>query len=220
MSFGSISHEAHTTLAIAMNRIGGKSTAAKAAKTDRFLRSQTALGSNQQSSRSRPAVSASPGIISSTATRFRSKWRRAPSPAKAASSPVTKSTRPSPSAPFDARRRTDLAAAAPRHLFDRRPRAADLRPQERQSAGDVRVKLVSEAGVGTVAAGVAKAHADHRLDLRPRGRHRRLAFTSIKHAGCRGSSVSPRPSKRWCATICAAASLCRPTAASAPAATS
>ena len=42
-------------------------------------------------------------------------------------------------------------------------------------AREVSVKLVSEVGVGTVAAGVAKANADHVVDLRPRRRHRRLA---------------------------------------------
>ena len=51
----------------------------------------------------------------------------------------------------------DLAAAAPRHLFHRGSGATDFRPQERQSQAAISVKLVSEIGVGTVAAGVAKA---------------------------------------------------------------
>jgi len=55
---------------------------------------------------------------------------------------------------------SDFAAASPRHLFHRRSRATDLRPEERKSASPHRVKLVAEVGVGTVAAGVAKAHAD------------------------------------------------------------
>jgi glutamate synthase (NADPH/NADH) large chain len=80
----------------------------------------------------------------------------------------------SPRCAFDAGRRPDLAAAASRHLFDRGSGAADLRPEERQSASAVSVKLVSEVGVGTVAAGVAKARRPcHHLRLRRR--HRRLA---------------------------------------------
>jgi glutamate synthase (ferredoxin) len=47
----------------------------------------------------------------------------------------------------------------------------------------INVKLVSEVGVGTVAAGVAKAHADVISDFRLRRRHRGLPQTSIKHAG-------------------------------------
>ena len=55
----------------------------------------------------------------------------------------------------------DLAAAAPRHLFDRGSGAAHLRPQADQPArAGLREAGVSSAGIGTVAAGVAKAHAD------------------------------------------------------------
>ena len=54
-----------------------------------------------------------------------------------------------------------LAAAAPRHLLDRGPRAAHLRPEERQPArAHQREARVARSGVGTIAAGVAKAHAD------------------------------------------------------------
>ncbi len=78
-----------------------------------------------------------------------------------------------------------LAAAAPRHLLDRGPGAADPRPQELQPATRASsVKLVAEVGVGTVAAGVAKAHVRRGADLRPRRRHRRLARSPrLKHAG-------------------------------------
>jgi glutamate synthase (NADPH/NADH) large chain len=73
----------------------------------------------------------------------------------------TRSTSASPRcAALDAGRDPDLAAAAPRHLLDRGPVAAHLRPEDRQPRGAHLVKLVSEAGVGTVAAGVAKAGAD------------------------------------------------------------
>ena len=101
-------------------------------------------------------------------------------------------------------RRPDLAAAAPRHLLDRGSQAAHLRPALRQPDGAVSVKLVSEVGVGTVAAGVAKANADHITisgttaapapRRSPRSRRRRA----------RGRSASPKPSRRCCSTTCAA----------------
>ena len=82
-------------------------------------------------------------------------------------------------------------------------------------AADVSVKLVSEVGVGTVAAGVSKAHADHVTISGYRGRHRRLPADLASSTPARpGRSASPRPTRRWCSTACAAASRCRSTAAS------
>jgi glutamate synthase (NADPH) large chain len=80
-----------------------------------------------------------------------------------------------PRAAFHAGCDPDFAAAASRHLFDRGHRPADLRSEECQSRRRVSVKLVSEAGVGTVAAGVAKGACRHDSDQRLRRRHRRLA---------------------------------------------
>jgi glutamate synthase domain-containing protein 2 len=57
------------------------------------------------------------------------------------------------------------------------------------------VKLVAEVGVGTVAAGVAKAHADVVLISGHDGGTGASPLTSIKHAACRGSSASPRRSR-------------------------
>ena len=63
-------------------------------------------------------------------------------------------------AAFHARRGPHLPAAAPRYLLDRGSGAADLRSEMRQpKTPEISVKLVSEAGVGTIAAGVAKAGA-------------------------------------------------------------
>ena len=88
-------------------------------------------------------------------------------------------------------------------------------------AARVSVKLVAEVGVGTVAAGVAKANADHVLISGLRRRHRRVAAV-VDPVGraCRGRSASPRRSRRSCSTTCARASGCRPTGRSRPAATS
>ena len=62
----------------------------------------------------------------------------------------------------------------------------------------VSVKLVSEVGVGTVAAGVAKGHADNDPDCRHDGGTGASPLTSIKHAGSRGKSGSPKRTRRWC----------------------
>ncbi|CAM5538514.1 glutamate synthase large subunit [Streptomyces californicus] len=76
----------------------------------------------------------------------------------------------------------------------------------------IHVKLVSEVGVGTVAAGVSKAHADVVLISGHDGGTGASPLTSLKHAGGPGSWVSPRPSRPCCSTACATASSCRPTA--------
>ena len=97
MSFGSISREAHTTLAIAMNRIGGKSNTGEGGEeSDRYKPLPNGNSNAPRSSRSPPAGSASPPNIWSTPTTSRSRWRRVPSPAKAASCPATRWTRTSP----------------------------------------------------------------------------------------------------------------------------
>ena len=87
--------------------------------------------------------------------------------------------------------------------------------------GDVSVKLVSEVGVGTVAAGVSKARADHvTISGYEGGTGASPADLDQACRLARGRSASPRPTRRWSPTGCAAASPCRSTAASAPAATS
>ena len=93
MSFGSISHEAHSTLAIAMNRLGGKSNTGEGGEDE--LRYETLP--NGDSMRSaikqvpRPGL-ALPAIISRRPMNCRSKWHRAQNPAKADNYPVIKST--------------------------------------------------------------------------------------------------------------------------------
>ena len=73
---------------------------------------------------------------------------------------------------------------ASRHLLDRGPGPAHLRPEERQRpAARVHVKLVAEIGVGTVAAGVSKAHADVVLISGHDGGTGASPLNSLKHAG-------------------------------------
>ena len=95
MSYGSISQEAHETLAIAMNRLGGKSNTGEGGEDPaRYMpRRRTATRGAARSSRWRRRASASRASTSSTPTTCRSRWRRAPSPAKAASCPATRSIR-------------------------------------------------------------------------------------------------------------------------------
>ncbi len=94
MSYGSISSEAHETLAIAMNRIGGKSNTGEGGEDPgASSRTPTAIRGAARSSRSRRGASASTATTWSTPTRSRSRWRRARSRAKAASSPGRRSIR-------------------------------------------------------------------------------------------------------------------------------
>ena len=140
-------------------------------------RCPTAIRCARRSSRSPPGVSASPPNISINADMMQIKMAQGAKPGEGGQLPGHKvDATIAQGAAFDARRRPDLAAAASRHLFDRGSGAADLRPQERQSGRPaVSVKLVSEIGVGTVAAGVAKAPRRPRHHRRLRRRHGRLA---------------------------------------------
>ncbi len=92
MSFGSISWEAHTTLAIALNRLGGKSNTGEGGE-DRVRYTPLPNGDSMRSAIKQVASgrSASPPNTWSMPMICRSRWRRAPSPAKAASCPATRS---------------------------------------------------------------------------------------------------------------------------------
>ncbi len=93
MSFGSISKEAHETLAIAMNKIGGKSNTGEGGEeSTASCPCRTAVQSARPSSRSPPGGSASRRSTWSTPTSCRSRSPRAPSPARAGSCPATRST--------------------------------------------------------------------------------------------------------------------------------
>ena len=121
----------------------------------------TATSGAARSSRSPPAASASPASTWSTRTTSRSRWPRAPSPARAASSPGTRSTRGSPRCATP-RPGVGLISPPPHHdiysIEDLAQLIHDLKNANPRAR--ISVKLVSEVGVGTVAAGVAKAHSD------------------------------------------------------------
>ena len=137
MSFGSISREAHTTLAIAMNRIGGRSNTGEGGEeADRFKPLP-----NGDSMRSRDQAGGIGPLRRHR--RISGQCRRHPDQdgagrqarrGRPAARPQGRQANIAKRAPFDAGRRPDLAAAASRHLFDRGSGAADPRPEERQSA--------------------------------------------------------------------------------------
>ncbi len=137
MSFGSISREAHTTLAMAMNRIGGKSNTGEGGEErDRFtpLPNGDSHALGDQAGRLGPLR---------RDHRISGQCRRPPDQDRAGRQarrgrPAARPQgRPAHrrGAPFDAGRRPDLAAAAPRHLFDRGSRPAHPRPAEREPEG-------------------------------------------------------------------------------------
>ena len=185
MSYGSISPEAHEALAIAMNRIGGKSNSGEGGEDPaRYIPNAERRSAIQrhQAGRVRPLrrhqllSEQRPGDPDQDRP-GREAGRRRPV-AGPQGLPLDR-----PRAAFDARRGADLAPAAPRHLLHRRPGRADLRPEERQPARRISVKLVSEVGVGTIAAGVAKGHADVILVSGFDGGTGASPQTGIKHAG-------------------------------------
>ena len=218
MSFGSISREAHTTLAIAMNRIGGKSNTGEGGEeADRFKplpNGDSMRSAIKQVASGRFGVTAE-YLVNSQHDADQDGAGRQARRGRPAARPQGRCHHRQ-GAPFDAGRRPHLAAAAPRHLFDRGPGAADLRSEERQSAGrrlgEARLRGRRRHGGGGRRQG-ARRSRDH---LRLRGRHRCLAADLASSTPARpGRSASPRRTRRWSATGCAAASPCRSTAASA-----
>ena len=136
MSYGSISQEAHETLAIAMNRLGGKSNTGEGGEdAERFL--PMANGDSKRSA-IKQVASGRFGVTSEylvNADELQIKMAQGAKPGEGGQLPGHKVY------PWIAKTRystpgvgSDLAAAAPRHLLDRGPRAADLRPEELESA--------------------------------------------------------------------------------------
>ena len=200
MSYGSISREAHTTLAIAMNRIGGKSNTGEGGEEVRPLQAAAerrldALG--DQAGRLGPLR---------RHHRISRQFRRDADQDGAGRKARRRRTAARPQgrrdhrqgAPLDARRRPDLAAAASRHLFDRGPGAAHLRPEEHQPGGrrvgEARLRGRRRHGRGRRLQG-ARRPRDH---LGLRGRHRRLpAHLAQARRLARGRSALPRRTRRW-----------------------
>ncbi|KAA9346340.1 glutamate synthase large subunit [Larkinella humicola] len=185
MSFGSISWEAHTTLAIAMNRIGGKSNSGEGGE-DELRYTPLANGDNMNSG-IKQVASGRFGVTSHYLTNARElqiKMAQGAKPGEGGQLPGHKVDdwigRTRHSTPG-----VGLISPPPHHdiysIEDLAQLIFDLKNANR--AARISVKLVSEAGVGTIAAGVAKAHADHILISGHDGGTGASPLSSIRHAG-------------------------------------
>jgi len=185
MSFGSISWEAHTTLAIAMNRIGGKSNSGEGGEDE--LRFTPLANGDNMNSAIKQVASGRFGVTSyylSNARELQIKMAQGAKPGEGGQLPGHKVDdwigRTRHSTPG-----VGLISPPPHHdiysIEDLAQLIFDLKNANR--AARISVKLVSEAGVGTIAAGVAKAHADHILVSGHDGGTGASPLSSIRHAG-------------------------------------
>ena len=185
MSFGSISREAHTTLAIAMNRIGGKSNTGEGGEeADRFK--PMANGDSMRSA-IKQVASGRFGVTTEylvNSDMMQIKMAQGAKPGEGGQLPghkvdkvIAKVRHSMPG--------VGLISPPPHHdiysIEDLAQLIFDLKNVN--PAGLVSVKLVSEVGVGTVAAGVSKARADHVTIAGFEGGTGASPLTSIKHAG-------------------------------------
>ncbi|PJG54589.1 glutamate synthase large subunit [Bradyrhizobium forestalis] len=185
MSFGSISREAHTTLAIAMNRIGGKSNTGEGGEeADRF---KPMPNGDSMRSAIKQVASGRFGVTTEylvNSDMMQIKMAQGAKPGEGGQLPGHKVdatiARVRHSTPG-----VGLISPPPHHdiysIEDLAQLIYDLKNVN--PTGDVSVKLVSEIGVGTVAAGVAKARADHVTIAGFEGGTGASPLTSIKHAG-------------------------------------
>ena len=185
MSFGSISREAHTTLAIAMNRIGGKSNTGEGGEEpDRF---KPLPNGDSMRSAIKQVASGRFGVTTEylvNADQIQIKIAQGAKPGEGGQLPGHKVdatiARVRYSTPG-----VGLISPPPHHdiycIEDLAQLIFDLKSTNPAAA--VSVKLVSEVGVGTVAAGVAKARADHVTISGYEGGTGASPLTSIKHAG-------------------------------------
>ena len=145
----------------------------------------TATCAARRSSRWPAAGSASPASTWSTPTTCRSRWPRGPSRARAASCPATRCTRGSPR-PGTPRPASGLISPPPHHdiysIEDLAQLIHDLKNANPRGPG-ARQAGRPRSGVGTVAAGVSKAHADVVLISGHDGGTGAAPLTSLKHAG-------------------------------------
>jgi glutamate synthase (NADPH/NADH) large chain len=185
MSYGSISAEAHETLAIAMNRLGGRSNTGEGGEDpDRFI--PDANGDLRRSA-VKQVASGRFGVTSEylvNADDLQIKMAQGAKPGEGGQLPGYKIY------PWIAKTRgstpgVGLISPPPHHdiysIEDLAQLIHDLK--NANPAARVHVKLVAEVGVGTVAAGVAKAHADVVLISGHDGGTGAAPLTSLKHAG-------------------------------------
>jgi glutamate synthase (NADPH) large chain len=185
MSFGSISREAHTTLAIAMNRIGGKSNTGEGGEEpNRFKplpNGDSMRSAIKQVASGRFGVTAE-YLVNSDMMQI--KMAQGAKPGEGGQLPGHKVDKTIAKVRYSMPG-VGLISPAPHHdiysIEDLAQLIFDLKNVNPD--GLVSVKLVSEVGVGTVAAGVSKARADHVTIAGFEGGTGASPLTSIKHAG-------------------------------------
>lgn len=185
MSYGSISKEAHENLAIAMNRIGGKSNSGEGGEdAERFYKNETGDWKN---SAIKQVASGRFGVTSnylSSAKEIQIKMAQGAKPGEGGQLPGPK-VNPSIAKTRNSTPYVGLISPPPHHdiysIEDLSQLIYDLKSANREAR--INVKLVSEVGVGTVAAGVAKAKADVILVSGHDGGTGASPLTSLKHAG-------------------------------------
>jgi len=185
MSFGSISWEAHTTLAIAMNRIGAKSNTGEGGEDEQ--RYEPLPNGDSMRSAIKQVASARFGVTSyylTEADELQIKMAQGAKPGEGGQLPghkvdewIGKTRHSTPG--------VGLISPPPHHdiysIEDLAQLIFDLKNANRSAR--INVKLVSKAGVGTIAAGVAKAKADVILISGHDGGTGASPISSIKHAG-------------------------------------
>ena len=185
MSYGSISAEAHENLAVAMNRLGGKSNTGEGGEdAERWV---TDAGGDSRRSAIKQVASGRFGVTSEYLTNaddIQIKMAQGAKPGEGGQLPAHKVY------PWIARTRystpgVGLISPPPHHdiysIEDLAQLIHDLK--NANPSARVHVKLVSEVGVGTVATGVSKAHADVVLISGHDGGTGATPLTSLKHAG-------------------------------------
>jgi glutamate synthase (ferredoxin) len=185
MSYGSISKEAHENLAIAMNRIGGKSNSGEGGEdAERFYKNQTGDWKN---SAIKQVASGRFGVSSNyltNATEIQIKMAQGAKPGEGGQLPGPK-VNPDIAKTRNSTPYVGLISPPPHHdiysIEDLSQLIFDLKSANREAR--INVKLVSEVGVGTVAAGVSKAKADVILISGFDGGTGASPLTSLKHTG-------------------------------------
>jgi glutamate synthase (NADPH) large chain len=181
MSYGSISAEAHETLAIAMNRLGGKSNTGEGGEDTERLHDPERRSAIKQVASGRFGVTSD---YLTNADDIQIKMAQGAKPGEGGQLPGHKVY------PWIAKTRhstpgVGLISPPPHHdiysIEDLKQLIHDLK--NANPSARVHVKLVAEVGVGTVAAGVAKAHADVVLISGHDGGTGASPLTSLKHAG-------------------------------------
>ena len=185
MSFGSISHEAHSTLAIAMNRLGGKSNTGEGGEDE--MRYESLPNGDSMRSAIKQVASGRFGVTSyylTMADELQIKMAQGAKPGEGGQLPghkvddwIGKVRHSTPG--------VGLISPPPHHdiysIEDLAQLIYDLKNANRDAR--INVKLVSKAGVGTIAAGVTKAKADVVLIAGHDGGTGASPISSIKHAG-------------------------------------